>query len=235
MIRKELISKSPLRILEKSIHGGLGKGCIGVIAARKGIGKTACLVHIATDQLLLGKHVIHVSFGEGASHIVTWYEDIFNEIARRNNLNCAMDVHDDIIRNRVIVNFKQDDTHIAKIKKNFSLFLEKGNFCVDTIVVDGYNFAKATPEDFQEFKRFALESGLEMWFSASLREKDAPSAAQGVPEVLLPFVKDIAILIHLEPKGDFVHLTLIKDHDTIPNSDMHLKLDPHILLLAEET
>jgi hypothetical protein len=74
-----------------------------------------------------------------------------------------------------------------------------------------------------------------MWFSASIREKDAPSAAQGVPEVLLPFVKDIAILIHLEPKGDFVHLTLIKDHDTIPNSDMHLKLDPHILLLAEET
>jgi len=36
-----------------------------------------------------------------------------------------MDVHDDIIRNRVIVNFKQDDTHIAKIKKNFSRFWKK--------------------------------------------------------------------------------------------------------------
>ena len=46
MIKKELISKSPLRILEKSIHGGVGKGNLGVIAARKGIGKTACLVHM---------------------------------------------------------------------------------------------------------------------------------------------------------------------------------------------
>lgn len=235
MIRSELIKKSPLRILEKSTHGGVGKGCIGIIAARKGIGKTACLVHIATDQLFLGKHVIHVSFGKDASHIVTWYEDIFNEIARRNNLNCAMDVHDDIIRNRVIVNFKQDDTHIAKIKKYFSMFLEKGNFCVDTIVVDGYNFTKATPGEFQEFKRFALENGLEMWFSASLQEKDTPTTTNRVPRVLLPFLNDIAILIHLEPKGDFVHLSLIKDHDTVPNPDMHLKLDPHILLLAEET
>jgi hypothetical protein len=235
MIKKELISKSPLRIMENSIHGGVGKGNIGVIAARKGIGKTACLVHIATDQLLQGKHVIHVSFGEDASHIVAWYEDIFNELSRRNNLNCAMDVHDDIIRNRVIVNFKQDDTHVDRIKRNILMFLEKGNFCVDTIVVDGYNFAKANTDDFLEFKRFADESGLEMWFSASLRENNESRGENGVPKLLAPFIKDIAILIHLEPKDDYVHLSLIKDHDAITNSDMHLKLDPHILLLAEET
>jgi hypothetical protein len=115
------------------------------------------------------------------------------------------------------------------------MFLEKGNFCVDTIVVDGYNFAKADPNDFLEFKRFANESGLEMWFSASLGEHNESRGVGGVPELLAPFVKDIAILIHLEPKGDYVHLSLVKDHDAITNSDMHLKLDPHILLLAEET
>jgi len=35
MIKQELISKSPLRILEKSIHGGVGIGNIGVIASAK--------------------------------------------------------------------------------------------------------------------------------------------------------------------------------------------------------
>jgi len=49
MIMEDLISRSPLRILENSIHGGLGKGNIGVLASRKGVGKTACLVHIATE------------------------------------------------------------------------------------------------------------------------------------------------------------------------------------------
>jgi hypothetical protein len=74
-----------------------------------------------------------------------------------------------------------------------------------------------------------------MWFSASLGENNESRDKNGVPELLTNFIKDIAILIHLEPKDDYVHLSLIKDHDAITNSDMHLKLDPHILLLAEET
>ena len=234
MIKKELISKSPLRILEQSIHGGIGKGNIGVISACKGVGKTACLVHIATDQLFQGKHVIHVSFCSDTKHIVSWYEDIFNEIARRNNLTGAMDVHDDIIRNRVIMNFKQDSTHIGKIKKNIRLFLENGNFSVDTLVIDGYNFNKASPEDFKDFRRLAQENNLELWFSASLKEDAAKAAKQGIPDVLLPFMEDMAILIFLEPRGGFIRLTLIKDHDAILNSDLHLKLDPQILLIAEE-
>ena len=48
MVRAELIKRSPLRILERSMHGGLGAGNIGILASRKGVGKTACLVHIAT-------------------------------------------------------------------------------------------------------------------------------------------------------------------------------------------
>jgi len=234
MIKNELIKKSPLRILEKSIHGGIGKGNIGIIAARKGMGKTACLVHIATDQLFQDKHVIHVSFCADAKHIVSWYEDIFNEIARRNSLTSVMDIHDEIVRNRVIMNFKQDDTHIDKIQKNISLFLKNDNFTVDTLVIDGYNFNKASPEDFKEFRRLAQENNLELWFSASIIEKTAFDDKKDIPAALKPFVDDIAILITLEPKDAFVRLTLIKDHDAIMHSDLHLKLDPEILLIAEE-
>jgi hypothetical protein len=234
MIKNELIKKSPLRILEKSIHGGIGKGNIGIIAARKGMGKTACLVHIATDQLFQDKHVIHVSFNADAKHIVSWYEDIFNEIARRNNLTSAMEIHDEIVRNRIIMNFKQDDTHIDKIQKNISLFLKNDNFSVDTLVIDGYNFNKASPEDFKEFRRLAQGNNLELWFSASISEKTAFDAKKEMPSALKPFVDDIAILITLEPKDTFVRLALIKDHDAIIHSDLHLKLDPEILLIAEE-
>jgi hypothetical protein len=233
MIKNELINKSPLRILDQSIQGGLGKGNIGVISACKGVGKTACLVHIATDQLFQGKHVIHVSFCSDARHIVSWYEDIFNEIASRNNLTGTTDIHDDIVRNRVIMNFKQDSTHINKIKKNIRLFIENGNFSVDTLVVDGYNFNKARPDDFKDFKRLAQEYNLELWFSASLSEDADSDGKQGIPGVLAPFVEDIAILIFLEPREGFIRLTLVKDHDAIIHSDLHLKLDPHILLIAE--
>ena len=71
MIKAELNKRSPLRIFEKSIHGGVGKGNVGVLASRKGVGKTACLVHIATDKLFRDKHVIHVSFSSRVDHIVS--------------------------------------------------------------------------------------------------------------------------------------------------------------------
>ena len=57
MFKKEVNEQSPLRILEASIHGGLGKGNLGVVAARAGVGKTACLVQIGLDDLLRDKHV----------------------------------------------------------------------------------------------------------------------------------------------------------------------------------
>ncbi|MDT8297998.1 MAG: hypothetical protein RQ801_06850, partial [Spirochaetaceae bacterium] len=85
-----MINKSPLRKLDKSINGGLGAGNIGVVASRRGIGKTACLVHIATDKLMADKHVIHVSYAKKVDHIISWYEDIFKEISLKRNLEDAM-------------------------------------------------------------------------------------------------------------------------------------------------
>jgi predicted ATP-dependent serine protease len=55
MINEELIQRSPIRILEKSIHGGLKAGEIGAVASQRGVGKTSVLVQVALDKLLQGK------------------------------------------------------------------------------------------------------------------------------------------------------------------------------------
>ena len=39
----------PLRVLEKVLQGGLGKGNVGVIMARHGMGKIAVMTSIAID------------------------------------------------------------------------------------------------------------------------------------------------------------------------------------------
>ena len=56
MYRKEVNERSPLRLLEKSIHGGLGPGNLGVVLARAGVGKTAFLVQLGLDDLLRERH-----------------------------------------------------------------------------------------------------------------------------------------------------------------------------------
>ncbi len=234
MLPNELIARSPLRILEKSTRGGVGKGNVGVITARKGVGKTACLVHIATDQLFQDKHVIHVSFSADTTHIMTWYEDIYQEISKRYGINDET-VHDKLTRNRVIMNFKQDGATVPKVLNGIRAMITDAQFSADIIIIDGYNFDKSSPEEFKVFKEIAEDIGVELWFSATVHRDDNDVDENGVVKVISRFKEDIAIMIQLEPREDYIHLHLIKDHDTYPAADnLHLKLDPQSLLIVEE-
>jgi len=210
MINEELISKSPLRILEKSTQGGVGKGNIGIIAARKGVGKTACLVHIATDQLLQGKHIIHVSFAANTAHITAWYKNIFEEIARRLSVPNAQDAEDEITRNRVIMSFKQGGAAVGQVLGSIRAMIRDGHFVADVVVVDGYDFADCAAADFDAFKAFAEELQISIWFSATTHRDDPSKDDKGVPTVLSPYMDN-----------------------TAPDA-LKLKLDPQAMLIAEE-
>lgn len=234
MIKAELIKRSPLRILEESIQGGLGTGNIGVLASRKGVGKTACLVHIATDKLFQNKPVIHVSYASRVDYIINWYEDIFKEIAKKRELEQAIEVHDEIIKNRVIMNFKQDAAKTEQILKSLETMIQFGQFAPHTLIVDGYDFSLGSPEDLQKFREFAKRVGVEVWFSASLRGGEPLFDEQGVPLVLERYLDKLAVLITLGFKEEYVRLNLIKCHDCLTLGELPLKLDPQTLLIARD-
>lgn len=232
MIKAELIKRSPLRVLEESIKGGLGEGNIAVLASRKGVGKTACLVHIATDKLFQNKPVIHVSYSSRVDYIINWYEDIFKEIAKKRELERAFEVHDEIIKNRVIMNFKQDAAKTAQILKSLEAMIQFGQFAANTLIVDGYDFELGSPEDLKAFKEFAQRVGVEVWFSASLKGEEPLFDEKGVPCVIERYMDEIAVLITLGFKEEYVRLNLIKCHECLSLGELPLKLDPQTLLIA---
>ena len=234
MIKRELNERSPLRILEHSTHGGLGKGNLGVIAARRGVGKTACLVHIATDQLLRGKQVIHVSFATNPSHIVDWYEDIFREISEKFGLDSVMAVHDEMIRHRIVMNFNQEGIRLPQVIGSLRALIRDGHFAADSIVVDTYDFSQVSIDELKEVREFAAEQDLEIWFSVSLGYEQPQYDSAGIPRLLKDLVEAFSIMICLQPKDKHIHLQLVKDHDAAVPEDLHLKLDPKSLLIARE-
>ena len=234
-VKDELVRRSPLRILEKSISGGLGKGNIGVLASRKGVGKTACLVHIATDKLLQAKPVIHVSYSSRADHIINWYEDIFKEIAKKPRMAATLEVFEDIIRNRVIMNFKQDGARTEQVLKSLEAMIVHGQFAAETLIIDGYEFSQACGEDLAKFKEFAGRLGLEVWFSASLRGEEPLFDDRGFPFLLANCLGAVDVLISLRHQGRYVHFRLVKDHDRVAPKDLKLRLDPTTLLIARDT
>ncbi|MBN2534167.1 MAG: hypothetical protein JXB88_14855 [Spirochaetales bacterium] len=234
MVKKELIKMSPLRILEKSSHGGVSKGNIGVIAAKKGVGKTACLIHIATDQLFQNKHVIHVSFSGNTQHIISWYEDIFSEISKRRTLESAMEIHDEIIKNRIIMNFIWQRISIEEVAGRIRSIIKNSDYKVDYIIVDGYNFYEGSREDLIYIKNFAVKEKVVFWFSASLEQDAGVHEGQKIPSVLTEYLDLFEILICLRPAGNVIHLELVKDHDEIRMEELTLTLDPKTLLITGE-
>ena len=118
----ELIKKSPIRVFESSIDGGLGRGNLGVLASQHGVGKTACMVHLAIDKILRGLNVIHVSFGANVEHIMNWYKEAFREISEFRSLDDAFDVYQTIRSSRVMMNFSQEGVGVDKILASLDIF-----------------------------------------------------------------------------------------------------------------
>lgn len=234
MVKSELVNRSPLRIFEKSIHGGVGKGNVGVIASRKGVGKTACMVHIATDKLLRDRHVIHVSYSSRVDHIINWYEDIYKEIAKKRELDDAVVIHDELVKNRVIMNFNQNSVSSKHVLGSLEAMIKQGHFDADCIIFDGIDSSQVTEEDLKTIKKFAQNSGVEIWLSISLIAEEPLFDESGMAGELKGVLGDIDVLISLQYEGDHIGFKVIKDHDNKDILEMHLKLDAKTLLIAAE-
>ena len=77
MYRNYLNARSPLRLLEQGLHGGLGAGNLGVVVAAHGVGKTPFLVGVALDELLRGGSVLHACCDQTVGHVRAHYDTVF--------------------------------------------------------------------------------------------------------------------------------------------------------------
>ncbi|MBN1682507.1 AAA family ATPase [Candidatus Bathyarchaeota archaeon] len=227
MVKEELNQKSPLRKLEAINNGGVGAGNIGVIASKQGIGKTAYLVHLSVDSLLRNKHVIHVSFDKKTDYISAWYEDIFTEISRKRHLESAMEVHDEMIHNRIIMNFHHNYP-IDKCIEAISAMIDSGQNGTDLVIIDGYDFNRGSIKEIDKIKAFAVDKKVEVWFSDTYYANSLDD--DGVPKNLNPFIYNFKTILTLAYEGDVLKLSVAMHNSEI--KDTGLCLDPKTLLIC---
>ena len=233
MILSELIQRSPIRIFEQSIHGGLKPGEIGVIASPNGVGKTSVLVQLALDKLLQGKKVIHVSFTQHIHYVPVWYEDIFDEFINKKNLENAAEVKNELVKNRVLMNFNQDGMSKDQIIRSLRAMIIEGGFKAEAIIIDGFDFSRTTKESINNVKTFATEMGVSVWYSCSVKDEGGQYDKENIPLVISGFADIVDVVIMLQPKPDHIELSISKDRDSIISKSMAMKLDPKTLLILE--
>jgi hypothetical protein len=250
MVKQELIQRSPVRIFEKSIHGGLKPGEIGIIASQSGLGKTSVLVQIALDKLLQTKKVIHVSFTQHTDYVLAWYEDIFNEFISKKNLENIREVKNELIKNRVLMNFNQDGLSGEQILRSLKALIVDGGFAAEALIVDGFHFSSGDRERIAAVKQFAKDSNLSVWYSCTIpgetgsqgihsqgTRSQGPEGIydkRGIPLVVKDYADLLDVVIVLEPKPDHIELTVSKDRDIYNPEHMALRLDPKTLLILEQ-
>jgi len=233
LILSELVQRSPIRIFEQSIHGGLKPGEIGVIASPNGVGKTSVLVQLALDKLLQGKKVIHVSFTQHTQYVPVWYEDIFDEFISKKNLENASEIKNNLVVNRVLMNFNQDGMSKDQIIKSLRAMIIEGGFKAEAIIIDGFDFARTTKESIANVKAFATEMGVSVWYSCSVKDEGQQYDKENIPLVFGDFASFFDVIIVLQPKPDHVELTISKDRDSVISKSIAMRLDPKTLLILE--
>ena len=114
MDKNDLHKSSPIRFFDAVSNGGLKEGELGLITAKKGLGKTSVLVQFGMDALLAGNSLVHVSFDQHSSNVISWYSSVFSEIAKKKNISNASELKDEIMRDRTILNFNQESFTLPK-------------------------------------------------------------------------------------------------------------------------
>lgn len=231
----EIISKSPIRVFEQSINGGLGRGNLGVLTSRQGVGKTACMVHLAVDKILRGENIVHISFGANVEHIMNWYKEVFNEIANYRKVADVNDLYDKIRANRVMLNFSQDNTSVDTILSSLRTLIDAGSFKADAIFFDGYKLTVATEDDVKKIKQFAKDMNVEVWFCASPVKTDVTFDQYGIANTFEPYKNliDVLVGLHYNDEKSRVIMTVVQDHNKGVAHPSGVSLDPKTMLIAE--
>lgn len=233
METKELNERSPLRVLERSIHGGLGAGNLGALVARHGVGKTAFLVGVALDDLMRGRKVLHVGLDETVDKIIGYYDEVYAELAHDKALENVWQVRLDVERNRRVHAYLDGSFSVDRLRETVGFMRTYSNFVPKAIMLEGLDFAKLEAGDLEGLRAIAKGCDAELWMSATTT-RDANKSARGVPEPLDKWEDQLDVILTMAHDGTGVDVSVLKDHDSTEIADLRIALDPTTMLLVKQ-
>ena len=231
---RELTSIGLLKMLEGSSKRGLGPGNLGVLISRAGVGKTACLIHIAFNKIFSRKKIVHISLEEGPEKVISYYNVIYHDLAKA--LKYTDDYDEDralIDGNRIIQAYLNDSFEVERLRINLNNLADQLDFRPETLIVDGLDFEETERKIFEGLKEIAEELNVEIWCSA-LSHRHIPEVNErGIPHPCRQLDDLFSLIIQLqsEPSGTF--LQLLKDHYSTRDTESTIRLDPNTFLAMD--
>ncbi|WP_296021559.1 MULTISPECIES: ATPase domain-containing protein [unclassified Treponema] len=224
MVKQDLYNKSPVRLFDAATEGGLKEGGLGLVTSKKGLGKTSVLVQFGMDTLLKDEQLVHVTFDLHSSNVISWYDGIFAEIAKKSAGNSA-ELKTDVVSKRTILNFSLDNFSVTKVVNTLKA-LSAAGIAVKGVVMDGIDFTKVSEDDVKAVAGYAQSEKVTVWTSAT---SEGAKLADVVPANL---EKYFDVVINLSQTGSNVAVDILKLGDK-KDVESGLKLDSKTLLISK--
>ena len=224
MVKQDLYNKSPVRLFDAATEGGLKEGGLGLVTSKKGLGKTSVLVQFGMDTLLKDEQLVHVTFDLHSSNVISWYDGLFAEIAKKSAGNSA-ELKTDVVSKRTILNFSLDNFSVTKVVNTLKA-LSAAGIAVKGVVMDGIDFTKVSEDDVKAVADYAQSEKVTVWTSAT---SEGAKLADVVPANL---EKYFDVVINLAQTGSNVAVDVLKLGDK-KDVESGLKLDSKTLLISK--
>ena len=212
MLRTEIYERSPMRVFDASLEGGIEAGELGGILGSAGVGKSALLVHIALDRIMHDQKVLHVSMRSSAEHVRSFYDEIFQGVARLARFKTEDRLAVQVERNRVIHSYLNRNFGVDDLRAAMDLMADVMQFSPSCLLLDGFD------GNLEALAEAAKERQVAIWVT--------PSTGKGSPL--------FSTSLTLNPHRGRISLQATGAHAEIPGEDMGLELDPNTLLIRGE-
>lgn len=223
-------SNRPMRVLDRMIQGGLGRGNIGVISSRHGTGKVAVLTSIAIDHAMDGRNTLHVVIGKSVADIRAYHDEVFEETVRSIGRSAAPDLLT-VERHKQIYAYRDGAFTIDRMRDTLAFLKDHAEFVPELIEIQGWpDFeAGSVRKEVESLKQLAKDFDAELWFTAQTSRED--EVRDGLSASVAEVAELIDVILVLEEDADHVNLRFAKTHDSKPPSGLHLEFDPKTLLV----
>lgn len=220
-----------MELVRKALGNPIGTGDLGVLLARAGVGKTACLTHIALEQLLRGLPVLHVCLNEVPEKIKVWYAEFLKNIVAAQPSVDFSELQHRVEPLRFILAYLHQTFTPEKLEQSLGNLKEQAKFKPSVVILDGMDFDQVTRATIEELRAFALRNEVSIWMSARTHRHISTVNERGIPYPCNEMDDLFAAIILLEPITDAIQIRVLKHAGDFNPEYPALFLNPQTYML----
>ncbi|MBF0508913.1 MAG: hypothetical protein HQK57_08315 [Deltaproteobacteria bacterium] len=223
-------------MIQHALGRRLEAGELGVLLSRAGVGKTACLTHVALEHLFQGQEVVHVSIRETPETVKIWYQELVKNIVTAQSLSEgeAAYLQSQVETHRSILTYHLDAFSPARMEQSIRNLKEQIGFHPSLVVLDGLDFGRVTRATLEELQDVLKRLEVSAWMTARTHRHITTINERGIPYPCHDLDDLFQAILALEPLPDGIRLMALKLYDRSHPEHLTISLNTQTFMLKKD-